>query len=68
MPEFLKRILKLSLSTEDKKVLEALNASKVTSRKVVGRGTLTVNVSDITGSKKFKKYSDKAAEIVFSQR
>jgi hypothetical protein len=68
MTEFFKRILKLSLSTEDKEVLAALNASTVTSRKVVGRGTLTVNVSDITGSQKFKDYSEKAAAIVSSQR
>jgi hypothetical protein len=67
MTEFFKRILKLSLSAEDKAVLAALNASTA-SRKVVGRGTLTVNVSDITGSQKFKEYSEKAAAIVSSQR
>jgi len=68
MKEFLKRILKISLSTDDQRVLNVLNSSTITSRKVVGRGTLTVNVSEITGSEKFKEYSDKASAIVSSQR
>ena len=63
MPKFLEKILKLSLSSEDEKVLQALKDSEVTSRKVIGRGTLTVKASDITASKNFKAYSEKASKI-----
>lgn len=67
MTELLKKLFKLALSVEDQRVLDALNSSDVTSKRVVGRGTLTVNVSDITSSAKFKKYSQQASEIVASQ-
>lgn len=68
MSELLKRLLKLNISPEEQRVLDALNASTITSRKVVGRGTLTVNVKDITSSEKFREYSIKATRIVSYQR
>ena len=64
MPKLLRKLLKLTLSVEDQRILDALNSSKVTSKRVIGRGTLTVNVSDITSSDKFKEYSKQASNIV----
>ena len=64
MPKLLRKLLKLELSVEDQRILDALNSSKVTSKRVIGRGTLTVNVSEITGSDKFKEYSKQASKIV----
>lgn len=67
MTELLKKLFKLALSVEDQRVLEALNSSSVASKRVIGRGTLTVTVSDVTSSEKFKNYTRKASEIVASQ-
>jgi hypothetical protein len=64
MPKLLRKLLKLTLSVEDQRILDALNSSKVTSKRVIGRGTLIVNVSDITSSDKFKEYSKQASNIV----
>ncbi len=64
MPKLLRKLLKLTLSVEDQRILDVLNSSKVTSKRVIGRGTLTVNVSDITSSDKFKEYSKQASNIV----
>jgi hypothetical protein len=67
MTELLKKLFKLALSVEDQRVLEALNSSSVASKRVIGRGTLTVTVSDVTSSEKFKNYSKEASKIVASQ-
>jgi len=67
MTELLKKLFKLTLSVEDQRVLEALNSSSVASKRVIGRGTLTVTVSDVTSSEKFKNYSEEASKIVASQ-
>jgi hypothetical protein len=64
MPKLLRKLLKLTLSVEDQRILDALNSSKITSKRVIGRGTLTVNVSEITSSDKFKEYSKQASNIV----
>ena len=64
MPKLLRKLLKLTLSVEDQRILDALNSSKVTSKRVIGRGTLTVNVSEITSSDKFKEYCKQASKIV----
>ena len=67
MIDLFKKIFKLGLSVEDKRILDALNASNIASKRVIGRGTLTVKVSDITSSDKFKEYTRKATEIVAYQ-
>jgi hypothetical protein len=64
MRKLLRKLLKLELSIEDQRILDALNSSKVSSKRVIGRGTLTVNVLEITGSDKFKEYSKQASKIV----
>jgi hypothetical protein len=64
MRKLLRKLLKLELSIEDQRILDALNSSKVSSKRVIGRGTLTVNISEITGSDKFKEYSKQASNIV----
>lgn len=69
MIEFLKRLFKLSLTAEEQKVLDTLNASDVTSRRVVGRGTLTIlDVTEMTHSEKFRKHSEQASQIVEAQK
>ncbi len=67
MSKFFKEFFKLNLTAEEQRVLDALNSSDVISKRVVGRGTLTVKVSDITSSDKFKSYSAKASTIVSCQ-
>lgn len=67
MTKFFKEFFKLNLTAEEQKVLDALNSSDVVSKRVVGRGTLTVKVSDITSSDKFRSYTEKASTIVSSQ-
>jgi hypothetical protein len=67
MKTLLRKLLKLTLSVEDQRILDALNSSKSQTKRVVGRGTLTVNVKDITSSAKFKEYSKLASQIVASQ-
>ena len=67
MIDYLKRFFKLTLSAEEKSVLNALNSSSA-SKRVVGRGTLTVKASDITRTAKFKEYTEKASVIVSCQK
>ncbi|MGO2127516.1 MAG: hypothetical protein ACTH4U_02165 [Pseudoalteromonas prydzensis] len=66
MTDFLKRLFKLNLSAEEQHVLNALNTSSA-SKRVIGRGTLTVKASDITSSDKFRTYTEKASVIVSYQ-
>ncbi|MEZ9471001.1 hypothetical protein AB4211_11550 [Vibrio lentus] len=68
MPSFLKKLLLLTVSDQEKKVLTALRLSEVTSRRVVGRGTLTVDAGEVTRTLKFKKYAEQASEIVNNSR
>ena len=56
--------LAAGLAQQEKKVLVALQASEVTSRRVLGRGTLTLDAIEITRTSKFKKYSEQASQIV----
>ncbi|CAE6947075.1 hypothetical protein ACOMICROBIO_GDFFDHBD_03401 [Vibrio sp. B1REV9] len=68
MPSFLKRLLLLTVSEQEKKVLVALQTSEVTSRRVVGRGTLTVDAIEVTRTRKFQEYAEQASQIVNSSR
>jgi len=64
MPTLLKRLLRLDISPEEQRVLDILNASEIKSRRVVGRGTLTVNVKEVTSTERFRILSEKASQIV----
>ncbi len=52
---------------EEREILEAIKASGITSRRVVGRGTLTLDVREVTQSEKFKEYAEEAHKIVHQQ-
>mgnify|MGYP000032352082 CR=1 FL=1 len=49
------------------KAIEDIEASGIKSMRVVGRGTLTVDVKEVTQTEKFKEYAQKAHEIVHSR-
>ncbi|EGR2840680.1 hypothetical protein [Vibrio cholerae] len=68
MPNFLKKLLLLTVSEQEKKVLIALQTSEVTSRRVVGRGTLTVDAIEVTRTRKFQEYAEQASQIVNNSR
>lgn len=59
---WLKKLLGLNISDEEQKILDALNASTVT-RRVIGRGTLILNVSELYETEKFKRYQRLARSI-----
>jgi hypothetical protein len=61
MPSLIKRLL---TNSDEKKVLEAIKESGYTTMRVVGRGTLVVDAKEVTGTDKFKKYTEQAKEIV----
>ena len=64
MNNILKRMLGLEFSDYESNVLSRLNKSEVTSRKVGPRGGLSMVVSDVTRTEKFKKYRELASVIV----
>ena len=58
-------MLKRLFSNEDEqKVLTAIRESGLTTMRVVGRGTLTVNTQEVTNTAKFRRYSELAEAIV----
>ena len=64
MTNIFKSLFGLVLSSDEQKILEALESSNVDSKRVVGRGTLVLNASQVTASEKFRKYSKQASAIV----
>ncbi|WP_158527212.1 hypothetical protein [Pelagibaculum spongiae] len=56
------------MSEEDRKILKALKDTGVASRKVVGRGTMTVDAKDVTSTEAFKAHSKRASEIVRARK
>jgi hypothetical protein len=59
----------VGVNDDNKYLVEALKVSEITSRRVIGRGTLTVNANDIIKSESFRREVIDAAEIVkMSQR
>ncbi len=67
MINIIKTILGLSYSDEEGELLDILKKSKVT-RKVYGRGTIELNVSELYQTEKFKEYQKLAESIVNNQR
>ena len=61
--DWLKTLLGLKISDEEQMILDALNASTVT-RRVIGRGTLILNVTELYETEKFKRYQRLASGIV----
>lgn len=57
-------MLGLTLTTDERKILDVLNASSIRSRRVIGRGLLTVDVAEVKRTEKFKAYQKQASEIV----
>jgi len=53
-----------SFNEQDLKNIEKLKESKVRSRKVVGRGTLVADASEIRKTKSFQQNAERAAKLV----
>lgn len=53
-----------SFNEQDLKNIEKLKESKVRSRKVVGRGTLVADASEIRKTESFRKNAERAAKLV----
>ena len=64
MVDFIKKITGTYIDAEEQQVLDALAESGLESRRVVGRGTLTVDPKEVTNTDQFKKYADLAKDVV----
>jgi len=53
-----------AFNEQDLKIIEKLKESKVRSRKVVGRGTLVADASEIRKTKSFQANAERAAKLV----
>lgn len=53
-----------SKKEDEQKVLDAIMKSALTTMRVIGRGTLTVNTKEVTQTEEFKKYAKLAQQIV----
>lgn len=53
-----------SFDEQDLKNVQKLRDSKVNSRKVVGRGTLVSDASEIRKTKTFQDYAERASRLV----
>lgn len=53
-----------SFNEEDLKNIQKLKESQVRSRKVVGRGTLVADASEIRKTKSFQQNAERAAKLV----
>lgn len=56
-----------SFGGQDLSNVKKLQESKVRSRKVIGRGTLVSDASEIRKTETFKKYAEKASELVAAE-
>lgn len=61
-------MLGIYIAPEERKVLDAINSSGLTSMRVIGRGTLTVDAKEVTKTEKFKGYVKQAKIIVEQQQ
>lgn len=53
-----------SFSEDEQKLIDALKENNMTSQRVVGRGTLVVDVKEVRSSPKFQEYARRAKQIV----
>jgi hypothetical protein len=67
MTNLIKKILGVYVSSDEQRVLDAIDQSGLKSMKVVGRGTLTVDPKEVTSSEKFKAYAEQAKSVVNRQ-
>lgn len=56
-----------SFDEQDLKNIQKLQESKVRSRKVVGRGTLVADASEIRKTDIFQDYAERASRLVTAQ-
>ncbi|GLR69462.1 hypothetical protein [Agaribacter marinus] len=49
---------------QQKAVISKLNENPIKSRRVIGRGTLTSDASEIRSTEKFQAYMDRASKFV----
>jgi hypothetical protein len=57
-------IKKLLTNSDEQKVLDAIIQSGLKTMRVIGRGTLVVDAKEVTGTDKFKSYTEQAKQIV----
>ena len=60
----LKSFFAYKLDEDQKKLADALEKSEVTSRKVVGRGGLTMDGNELLQTVRFQAYRKRGAEVV----
>ena len=56
-----------SFDEQDLENVRKLQESKLTTRKVVGRGTLVADASEIRKTKTFQDYAERAAQLVAAE-
>ncbi len=64
MTDSFKSFFAYKLDDDQKKVAEALKNSEVKSRRVVGRGGLTMDGAELLKTAKFQAYRKRGAEVV----
>ncbi len=64
MTDLIKKMIGTYVTPDEQKVLDAINNSGLTTMRVVGRGTLTVDVKDVTKTDKFRSYVEQAKNIL----
>ena len=66
MSKISKQIREFFSSEDEKKILDLIEKSEFKTRRVIGRGTLTIDSKEVFHSPKFKKYKKKKKKIVNS--
>lgn len=55
---------KSSFTEDERKLIQALKDSNIKSHRVIGRGTMVVDVQEVRSTEKFQEYAKKAKKIV----
>lgn len=64
MKDIIKKIFGVYVTPDEQKVLDAIDQSGLKTMRVIGRGTLTVDVKEVTNTEKFKGYVAQAKHII----
>lgn len=62
-----KKIRNRISTPEQRQILHKLEEVRLTSRRVVGRGTLTLDVQEATSTERFKQYVNSASSLMQSK-
>ena len=64
MIDLIKKIFGVYVTPDEQKILDAIDQSGLKTMRVIGRGTLTVDVKEVTNTEKFKGYVAQAKQVV----